>query len=80
VDPVNLARDRLLLDWNIEQLASFLFLSVDDFKTKLKQSAQGQAQVGQLLSGGTITFDQLVQSLPVLIADLRLFEEPINGE
>lgn len=80
VDPVNIARDNLLLDWSVEEVASFLFLSVEQFKSGLKQSAIGQAQVGQLLTGGSITFDQLVQVLPVLINDLRLFEEPINGQ
>lgn len=80
VDPVNVARDRLLLDWDVDEVSAFLFLTPEDFKKKIRESAEAQAQIGQLLSGGSVTFDQLVEVLPALIEDLRLFEEPINGE
>lgn len=76
-DPVNLVNDRYLLDWDLRKVASLLFLREGVFKELLAQSQVASAQVGQLASGGTITFDQLVQVLPVLIQDLRLFQEPL---
>lgn len=78
VDPMNYATDRLLLNWDLNQTASFLFLTKEEFVELLNQSAEGRAQVGQLLSGGSITYDQFVTILPKLIADLRLFQEPLG--
>ena len=78
VDPINFCTDKFLSDWTLEQLATFLFIPVPEFKVLLGQSAAARLQIGQLLSGGTITYDQFVAVLPVLIKDLRLFQDPLN--
>lgn len=76
-DPVTVAADRYLTEWDLAKVARRLRLAPEDFRVLVNQSAGARAQVGQLLSGGTITFDQFVQSLPVLKDELRLFKDPI---
>jgi hypothetical protein len=78
-EPISASTDVFLLSWDLNQTASFLFLTPEEFVVLLNQSATARAQVGQLLSGGTITYDQFVTILPVLIQDLRLFQEPLGG-
>lgn len=77
-DPLTASTDQFLLDWSLKEVAGFFFRGEDEFKQLLNQSAQGKAQVGQLLTGGSITFDQLVQVAPILIEDLRLFEDRLG--
>jgi hypothetical protein len=77
-DPINVVNDEYLLSWNARKVAAFLFLKEADFIELLGQSVEGSAQAGQLLSGGAITYDQLIQVLPILIEDLRLFQEPLG--
>lgn len=76
-EPISVAYDELKLDWTVEEVAAFLFLPVEEFKSELRGSANGSAGVGQLLRGGSITFDQFVDILDDLKVDLRLFEEPL---
>jgi hypothetical protein len=76
-DPISKAFDELRLDWSVEEVAAFLLLPVEEFQRELRGSAGGSAAIGQLLSGGTITFDQFLDILPVLIRDMRLFQEPL---
>lgn len=78
-DPINQARDRLRLNWRDVDVAAYLFLRLDQFRVLLDSSDGAREQIGQLLSGGSITFDQFVQVLPVLKRDFRLFEDPIGG-
>ncbi len=78
-DPINVVNDEYLSAWTAKKVASLLFLQEDEFLLLLRQSAIGSAQLGQLLSpGGQVTFDQIVQTLPQLIVDLRLFQEPLG--
>lgn len=79
LDPITYASDRFLLNWNLQQVASFLFFKSDEFAQLLNQSSVARAQVGNLLSGSSITHDQFVTILPQLIRDLRLFQEPVGG-
>lgn len=76
-DPVTSTDDSFRLNWNAREVASFLLLPEDEFLNLLRRSQAGTAQVGQLLTGGEITFDQFVQVLPQLKIDLRLFQEPL---
>jgi hypothetical protein len=79
-DPVNLAVDSLLFDYDLGKLARFLFLSTDELKACIEVSAEAREEIGQLSTGGTASFQQVLESLPDLIADCQLFEEQINGE
>lgn len=77
IDQINKARDDLRLDWDLSEVASFLFLSEEEFIRGLKGSAQGSQAIGQLITGGRITFDQFLDIIDVLKNDLRLFQEPL---
>lgn len=77
-DPLNVVTDRLLLNWNLRQASSFLFLSDSDFLQALETSAVAKAQIGQLATGGTVTFVQFQQVLPQLVKDARLFQDPLG--
>ena len=79
-DPVNFLTDVLRADKTLKSVASFVFLSDDDFKRLLNGSAAAKAQIGQLLTGGTITFDQLVQTFPIMVKDFRLGQDAINQQ
>lgn len=78
-DPISIANDNLSeRNLDAKAVASFLLLTPQQFIDGLSGSAQGRAQVGQLLTGGTITFSQLVASLPVILKDLRIGQEPLS--
>lgn len=76
-DPMVFATDRLLLNWNLDQLASYLFFSKEEFKTLCGQSATCRGELGQLLTDGTVTYDQIIQSLPNVIRELRIFQDAL---
>lgn len=78
LDPVTYASDRFQLNWDINQLASFLFLSRADFTNALNQSATGKQQLGAILTGGTVSLDVIKQSIQQVIKDSRLFEDPLG--
>lgn len=77
VDPINLVADNLRRNQDAKSVAALLLLTEDEFLEGLSRSAEGREQVGSLLTGGTITFQQLIASLPILIRDLRLFQNPL---
>lgn len=78
-DPISVARDFMLGDYDLPKVAASLFLSVDKFKELLQQSGRAKEIIGQLANGDTITHDQFVAALPVIFRDFRLLEQPING-
>lgn len=77
-DPLVFATDRLLLNWNLNQLASYLFFEKEEFRLLLGQSATGRAELGQLLVDKTVTYDQIIQSLPKVIEELRIFQDELG--
>ncbi len=77
-DPQVALTDKLLNNWDVNQAAAFLFLKPADFVNLLNQSAQGRVQLGPLLSGGTVTYDQFVQTFQTLVNDLQLFQQPLG--
>jgi hypothetical protein len=80
-DPINVIRDEFRLNWDMPKVAAFLFLSEERFLSRLNQSDILREKVGQLLlPGGNVTFDQLVDVLPIIVKEFRLFEELNNGE
>lgn len=77
-DPVSIAEDAHLNPWPVAKVCGSLLLRPTQCQELLNQSATAQAQWGQLTSGaGSITFDQYVQSLKAVIAELNLFNDPI---
>ena len=79
-DPVNLALDRFKLDLDLKEVASFLFLEENELSELLPQSQIASQKIGQLLSGGTVSLEVLKATLPDLIRDLRLFEDPLGEQ
>ena len=76
-DAITYANDRLKLEWDIREVASHLLLTETEFRNCIARSSVGKAQVGQLLSGGTTSFDTLIAVLDALKRDCRLFQEPL---
>lgn len=77
-DPINMARDELRLNWNDQKLASFLFLPLADLRTCVNGSDEGRTRIGQILQGGSVSYDEILGVLRFLKRDCRLFDEPIN--
>lgn len=76
-DPIAKVSDKFLGDLGVNDVAGLTFLRVQDLQTCINLSQVGKQQVAQLLNGGTVSHDQLVQALPALIKDCRLFQDPL---
>lgn len=77
-DPITQSTDAFLQDWTFEKLANYLWLVGDDLEACINGSSAARAQIGQLLEGGTVTYDQVVQIFPVLKSDCRLYQDRIG--
>jgi hypothetical protein len=77
-DAVNFLTDNFRRDWTLKDCAGFVFMSETEFKEALNGSAQGKSQIGQLLTGGTVSQQQFINTFPILIRDLRLGLDPID--
>lgn len=78
-DPISVSLDNLQeRQLNAKAVASLFLLDEKSFIDCLGRSADGRAQVGQLLTGGTIVFSQFVASAPVIIRDCRIGVEPLT--
>jgi hypothetical protein len=79
-DPISIARDHFLTDYDSKKAAAFLFMTEEKFLEQLSLSGSVQNDIGQLSSeGGTVTADQFQKTLPKIFRDFRILEEPING-
>ncbi len=76
-DPINLAADNLRRNMNADQVAALLLITKQELLDGLNRSAEGRQQVGALLINGEVTSQQLIAALPVLLRDLRLFQNPL---
>jgi hypothetical protein len=77
-DPMNVVTDRFLQNWTLNQAAAFLFLTPDEFTEAVNASPVAKQAIGTLLTGGTVTFVQFTGVLQQLIADARLFQDPLT--
>lgn len=77
-DPISQLSDTLRLEMDINQIASFLPLKVEEFRQRLEGSVRGKAEIGQLLTGGKISFEQWALTHPVIVVDLRLYQDPLG--
>lgn len=78
VDPVNLVSDELRKNQNIKDVAARVYILEDELKTCINSSAAAKAQIGTLLTGGSVTSQQMLATLPVLFKDCRLNQDPIE--
>lgn len=73
-DPINEGLlDAIRTGVSAKEAAAFFFLKQDDFLERLRGVQNAQGEVGTLLRGGTISFQQFLNSAPQIIADLNLF-------
>jgi hypothetical protein len=79
-DPQAIISDRYLLNWDLNKVASFLLLTPAEGRACINQSATGKRDMGQLLLSDTavVTFATFQSVLPALIADCRLFQDPVG--
>lgn len=77
-DPINELTDRIRKEMNANQIAGYLFMEEEEFKERLRASAAGSLAVGQLLNGGTVSFQDFVLIAPILVDDLNLFQEDLG--
>lgn len=76
-EPVTITSDSHLLPWNLKKVCGTLWLSDTDCQLLVDQSLTAQTQWGQLSTGGSIAFEQFTASVQQVIAELRLFEDPL---
>jgi hypothetical protein len=77
-DPVNGLVDKLRLEQDARQVAGMLGITEDELLGGLASSAASSATLGALLRpNGKVNFQQLVAGLPILIAEMKLFEDDI---
>jgi hypothetical protein len=78
-DPISYAMDTLRADQTLTSLSSLLFMTPSQFTTALNSSAVGRAAFGQLLTGGTVDFSQLTQTLPQFLIDIGFGQNLLVG-
>jgi hypothetical protein len=71
-DPLNFATDAHRKDWTLEEFCSFIFIDLNECRQLLSESAAVKAQIGQLLTGGTVSRNQIIQTFPQVIIDFRI--------
>lgn len=75
-DPINIALlDPIRSGVSPKEAASFFFLKEEEFIQRLRSVATAQAEVGTLIRGGSISFQQFINSAPQIIKDLNLFQD-----
>lgn len=75
-DPINAIIDRLRLEQNANQVASTLGISEEQLLIGLRSSTGASSIMGQLLQpSGTVSLQQLIDGLPILIVDMNLFQD-----
>jgi hypothetical protein len=75
VDSVNESTDYLRNDYLAEKVAELLFVTPSQLSSCINSSGVLQAQIGQLITGGTVTFGQLSESLPDLFRECGFNDE-----
>lgn len=79
IEAVSAVNDDLLASWTLEKLAAYVGRGTEEMRELIGQSTNAQAQIGQILTpNGSVTYDQIVQSFPVLKNELRLFQDPLS--
>jgi hypothetical protein len=75
-DPITYAVNRYVNQWTLNDVCAAVKLELNDCKKKIDASRQLSDLSGNLTTGGTISFDLLVDTFGVWISELRLGQEP----
>ena len=77
-DPVNALTDIIRKEQDARQVAGLLGITEDELKTGLRASTAASAVIGSLLQpNGKVDLASLKAGLPLLIADMNLFQDDI---
>lgn len=76
-DPINGVLDEFLTQWTLRKLAAYLKLSEAEMVACIDRSPAGSAELGAVVTGA-VTYDQVVLTLPALIDDCDLLEDPVG--
>ena len=77
-DPVNVLSDDFRREWDLNQLASFYFLTTLEMRNCIEGSATAREQIGSVLNGSTVSLDNVIRVNPFLIRDCNLFQDDLN--
>ncbi len=77
-DPISQMSDALLGDQHLDEIGYRLWLRPNEMAACINQSPSGKLAAGQLLAGGTLSHDQLIQVIGDLKRDCRLMQDPLN--
>ena len=78
VDPISPSTDLLRSDYTLAKLASLTFLDTQTLSTCIQSSAVLSGTIGQLIRGGTVTFEQIQVSFEDIKRDCFLGREVIR--
>ncbi len=77
-DPLNFTTDNHRKDWTLEEFCSFIHIDFTECRQLLSESAAVKAQIGQLLTGSTVSRNQVIQTFPQVIIDFRIGQDDID--
>ena len=74
-DPINAYTNRLRQENTLEQVAALMSQTPQNFARSLRATRQAQAEFGQLLSGQTVTFEQLQRTIQIYVQEANIFRD-----
>lgn len=77
-DPVNFLVDRFRKDATLADLAALLLLNEKEMEECINTSQTLSTDIGQLVTGGTVSIFQLFNSFPAIFADCRIGQDPLG--
>jgi hypothetical protein len=77
-DPINYLIDNHRKDQTLKDVAAFVFLTENELTDCINSSGTLSGEIGQLLTGHTISLFQLEESFEDLLNDCRLGQDPLG--
>jgi hypothetical protein len=77
-DPQSHVFDEFFLDWDLKTVCGYLLIpSLDQCRSLLDQSATARAEIGQILTGGVVTFENFKDVYLKLVDEMALFQDDL---
>lgn len=76
-DPISQVSDGFLGNLHAADVAGFLGFTIAQLNDCVNLSQVGRQQVGQVLNGGSVSHDQLIQAFAALKRDCRVLQNPL---
>jgi len=74
-DFVNLYTDRLRQESDINQLAALMFINPQEFDSKLRGTVASINEIGAVLNGDKVSFDQIQRTLQLFVFEANIFRD-----